>query len=211
MKNQTILVGKEDVRKTILELKAEGIQQRKRKKLDRHIDGHDDLKLFGFSVPECIDGLSRKLKQLEVTSSNKVPEIISQCYLKAVKRLKCFQKKWKQMIVLSTHSLNPHTYIYAALMMIQVMHYSTFQFNNVLSSQSTYWVLLIKICCRQTWLVQIIFSGYGRFGNIWSTWTHFVGLYQVLLYQHSAKITYRHCKWMESTSAFAKHKQHPVW
>ena len=94
MKNQRILVGKEDVRKTILELKAEGIiQQRKRKKLDRHIDGHDNLKLFGFSVPECIDGLSRKLKQLEVTSSNKVPKIISQCYLKAVKRLKCFQKK----------------------------------------------------------------------------------------------------------------------
>ena len=26
-------------------------------------------------------------------------------------------------------------------------------------------ILLIKICFWQTWLVEIIFSGYGRFGN----------------------------------------------
>ena len=106
LKKQKILIRKEDVRKAILELKVEGVQQRKRRKLVRwkyrspslsyhiwHIDGHDKLKPFGFSVYGCINGFSRKLIWLEVTSSNKVPEIISQYYLKAVKRLKVFQKK----------------------------------------------------------------------------------------------------------------------
>ena len=90
----------EDVRKAILEMNAEGVQQRKRRKLIRrkyrnpgpnymwHIDGHDKLKPFGFTIHECIDGFSRKLIWLKVTSSNKIPEIISQYYLKAVKRLK---------------------------------------------------------------------------------------------------------------------------
>ena len=45
LKNQKIFVGKEDVRKTILKLKAEGVQQRKRRQLIRHIDGHDLLAL----------------------------------------------------------------------------------------------------------------------------------------------------------------------
>ena len=50
------------------------------------------LKPFGFSVHGCIDGFSRKLICLEVTSPNKVPDIISQYYLKAVKRLKVVPK-----------------------------------------------------------------------------------------------------------------------
>ena len=40
-------------------------------------------------------GLEEKTDRLEVTSSNKVPEIISQYYLKAVKRLKSVWKKIK--------------------------------------------------------------------------------------------------------------------
>ena len=94
LKRQKILVRKEDVRKTILELNAEGVQQRKRRKLVKQkyrnpgpnyvwqLEGHDKLKFFGFSVHGCIDGFSRKLIWLEVTSSNKVLEIISQYYLK---------------------------------------------------------------------------------------------------------------------------------
>ena len=93
LKNQKILVGKQDVRKTILELKAEVVQQRKRRKLVRRIDDHDKLKNFSFSVHERIDGFSRKLLWLEVTSSNKVLEIISQYYLKALKKLKRGSKK----------------------------------------------------------------------------------------------------------------------
>ena len=60
-------------------------------------------------------------------------------------------------------------------------------------------------------MVKIIFSGYGRFENIWSKWTHFIGLYQALLHEHSIKRIYRHCKWMESPSAFTKQKQHAIW
>ena len=41
-----------------------------------HIDGHDKLKSFGFSLHGCIDGISRRLIWLEVSSSNKNPEII---------------------------------------------------------------------------------------------------------------------------------------
>ena len=48
-----------------------------------------------------------------------------------------------------------------------------------------FWVLLVKICCRQTWLVEIIFSGCGRLGNISSKWARFFGMYQVLLYYWS--------------------------
>ena len=40
-------------------------------------------------------GFQKKLIWSEVTSSNKVPEIISQYYLKAVKRLKSVWKKIK--------------------------------------------------------------------------------------------------------------------
>ena len=93
-----ILVRKKDVRKAILELSAEGVQQRKRRKFVSriyghlgpnyvwHIDGHDKLQPFGFSVHACIDGFSKKLIWLEVTSLNTVSEIISQYYLKAVKK-----------------------------------------------------------------------------------------------------------------------------
>ena len=53
--------GEEAVRKTILEPKAEEVQQRKRRKFVKRIDSHAKLKPFGFSVYECIDGFSRKL------------------------------------------------------------------------------------------------------------------------------------------------------
>ena len=107
LQGQKILVRKEDVRKAILELNAEEVQQRNRRKLVRrkncnpgpnyvwHIDGHNKVKSFGFPVLGCIDGFSRKLIWLEVTSSNKVPGIISPYYIKAVKRLKGVPKKIK--------------------------------------------------------------------------------------------------------------------
>ena len=109
LKKQKIAVRKEDVRKTIPELNAEEIQQRKTINLVSwkyrnpgpnyvwHMDGHDIPKPFGFFVYVCIDGFSRKLAWLEVTSSNKVPEIILWYYLKAVKRLKGVPKKGKHI------------------------------------------------------------------------------------------------------------------
>ena len=115
-----ILVRKEDVRKAILELNAEGVQQRKRRKLVRrkyrnpgpnyvwHIDDHDKLKPFGFSVHGCIDGFSRKLIWLEVTSSNKELQGVP-------KKIKADEGTEHSLIEL-------YAYIYAALIMIQVMH-----------------------------------------------------------------------------------------
>ena len=123
LKRQKILVRKDDVRNAILELNAEGFQKRKRRKLVRrknrnpdpnyvwHIDGHNKLKPFGFPVHGCIDGFPRKLIWLEVTSSNKVPEIISQYYLKAVKRLKGVPKKNKADDG-TEHSLTEPVHIY---------------------------------------------------------------------------------------------------
>ena len=49
-----------------------------------HIDGNDKLKLFGLSIHECIDGYSRKVLWLAVSSSNKNPRIVAKFYMDAV-------------------------------------------------------------------------------------------------------------------------------
>ncbi len=81
------------------ELDPDGVESRKKKRLRRraystkgpnyiwHIDGHDKLKPFGFSVHGCIDGFSRRLIWLEVNTTNKNPEVIAQYYLDAVKQI----------------------------------------------------------------------------------------------------------------------------
>ena len=46
-----------------------------------HLDGHDKLKPFGFSIHGCINGFSQYLIWLEVASSNKKPELIAKLYL----------------------------------------------------------------------------------------------------------------------------------
>ena len=76
----------------------EGVNRRRRRRLHRrsyvtqgpnyvwHIDGHDKLKPFGFSIHGCIDGFSRKLMWLEVGTTNKMPEVIAKFYLDAGER-----------------------------------------------------------------------------------------------------------------------------
>ena len=75
-------VWREDVRRAILQYDPDGVLRRKRRKLRQrkyfsagpnyswHIDGHDKLKPFGFSLHRCIAGFSRRLIWLEVSSSN---------------------------------------------------------------------------------------------------------------------------------------------
>ncbi|XP_077864797.1 uncharacterized protein LOC144350485 [Saccoglossus kowalevskii] len=70
-------------------LDPEGIERRTKHRLLRrkyvvpgpnfiwHIDGYDKLKPFGFAVHGAIDGYSRKLLWLEVSSSNNNPGIIA--------------------------------------------------------------------------------------------------------------------------------------
>ena len=96
--NKGILCRRDDVRKILKVLDVEGVRLRKRRRLHKrkyrstgpnhawHIDGHDKLKPYGFSIHGCIDGFSRKLLWLEVEISNKKPEIIANYYLRAVKQ-----------------------------------------------------------------------------------------------------------------------------
>lgn len=96
--NKGILCRREDVRQVLKYLDPEGVAARKRRRLQRrkynspgpnyvwHIDGHDKLKPFGFSIHGCIDGFSRKLIWLEVGTTNKMPEVIARFYLDAVKK-----------------------------------------------------------------------------------------------------------------------------
>ena len=94
-----LIVRREDVRKEIKKIDPEGVALRRRRKLHRrryfssgpnyawHIDGHDKLKPFGFSIHGCIDGFSRRLLWLEVAPSNKAPEIIAKYYLDTVTQI----------------------------------------------------------------------------------------------------------------------------
>ena len=96
-----------DVCWAILQDSPDGVSRRKRRKLRRrkcfsagpnyswHIDGYDKLKPFGFSLHGCIDGFSSRLMWLEVSSTNKKPEIIGKFYLDAVKQLQSIPKKSK--------------------------------------------------------------------------------------------------------------------
>ena len=100
-------VRQEDVRRAILQYDLDGVSRKKRRNLRRrkyfsagpnypwHIDGHDKIKPFGFSLHGCIDGFSRRLIWLEVSSSNKKAEILGKFYLHAVRQLQSIPKKLK--------------------------------------------------------------------------------------------------------------------
>lgn len=80
-------------------LDPEGIEERSRYRLKRrlycvpgpnfiwHIDGYDKLKPFGFSIHGCVDGFSRRVLWLEVSSTNKDPNVVSHFYLTTVRKL----------------------------------------------------------------------------------------------------------------------------
>ena len=93
-----LICRREDVRKLIKTIDPEGVDSRKKRRLVRkryitegpnyvwHIDGHDKLKPFGFSIHGCVDGFFRRIMWLEVCTSNKDPEIIAKFYLDTVKK-----------------------------------------------------------------------------------------------------------------------------
>ena len=75
-------ISKEHVRKGLVDIDHEGASMRKKKTIKRrtyetngpfdvfHIDGNDKLKRFGVVIRESIDGFSRKLIWLFVSTTN---------------------------------------------------------------------------------------------------------------------------------------------
>ena len=78
-------------------LDLEGVERRKLPKREHrvyrtwgpnyvcHIGRYDKLKLYGFFIHGCIEGYSRRMIWLDVSRSNKYPDIIAYYYLKAAK------------------------------------------------------------------------------------------------------------------------------
>ena len=52
-----------------------------------HIDGNDKLKRFGFAIHGCIDGFSRKLIWLIVSTTNNDPLVVANFCLTAITNL----------------------------------------------------------------------------------------------------------------------------
>ncbi|KAL5463948.1 hypothetical protein EMCRGX_G032900 [Ephydatia muelleri] len=77
-----------------------GSRQRRMRRLQRrrywnqgpnwcwHIDGYDKLKPYGFPIHACIDGFSRKIIWLELTSTNNDPQVVASFYLDALLKQK---------------------------------------------------------------------------------------------------------------------------
>ena len=75
-------ISKEHVRKGLVDIDLEGVSMRKKKTIKRrtcetngpfdvfHIDGNYKLKRFGDAIRGCIDGFSRKLIWLFVSTTN---------------------------------------------------------------------------------------------------------------------------------------------
>ena len=92
-------ISKEHVRKGLVDIDHEGASMRKKKTIKRrtyetngpfdvfHIDGNDKLKRFGVVIRECIDGFSRKLIWLFVSTTNNDPLVAANFYLRAITNL----------------------------------------------------------------------------------------------------------------------------
>ena len=99
-----ILVAKEKVRRLLRILDPEGVQERSRNVIRRriyetlgpndicHIDGNDKLKKWGFCIHGAVDGFSRKLLWLKVSTTNSDPLVVANFYLECVTKHKIVPK-----------------------------------------------------------------------------------------------------------------------
>ena len=88
-----LVVTRNTVRLVLKILDPDGVESRSRHRLRRrlysakgpnylwHVDGCDKLKPFGFCIHGAIDGYSRRVLWLEVSSSNNDPEIVGKYYI----------------------------------------------------------------------------------------------------------------------------------
>ena len=92
-------VKQKTVMKILQEVDPDGVERRSKYKLKRrtylvpgpnyiwHADGHDKLKWFGFAIQGCIDGYSRKLIWLKISTTNNDLRVIGYYYLKCIEKL----------------------------------------------------------------------------------------------------------------------------
>uniref|UniRef100_A0A7M5UQS5 Integrase core domain-containing protein n=1 Tax=Clytia hemisphaerica TaxID=252671 RepID=A0A7M5UQS5_9CNID len=93
-----INTSKEKVRLALLTVDPEGVEQRRSRTIQRrsyytdgpghifHIDGNDKLKQWGFAIHGGIDGFSRKILWLSVSTTNNEPIAVANLFLNCVKR-----------------------------------------------------------------------------------------------------------------------------
>lgn len=98
VRDHNIKVKRSTVQDLMLIIDPEGVAIRKAHRLKRrmyvangpnfiwHVDGYDKLKPYGFAIHGCIDGYSRRILWLEVSSSNNNPSVIASYYLETLKR-----------------------------------------------------------------------------------------------------------------------------
>ena len=98
LRSSGLTADKETVRLKLKSLDPVGVDKRKRRKLTRreyhsfgpshtwHIHGYDKLKPFGIAIHGAIDGYSRRILWLKLSSSNK-PKVIANYYLCCIKEL----------------------------------------------------------------------------------------------------------------------------
>ena len=98
--NSSMLLRRENVRLAVRELDPENVHTRQRRRRIKrkcrnpgpnyvwHIDSHDKLKPYDISIYGCIDAYFRHIIWLEGAATNKMPELIAQYNLDAVKQMK---------------------------------------------------------------------------------------------------------------------------
>ena len=87
------------VRRIIGHLDPDGVKYRLKRVLRRrkysargpndvwHVDGNDKLLPYGFAIHGAIDGYSRKIIWLSVSSTNKKPEVVAGYFVDALRKL----------------------------------------------------------------------------------------------------------------------------
>lgn len=103
-KKYCFTVKQSTVLKLLRIIDPDGVEARSRYKLKRrqyavpgpnhiwHVDGMDKLKQFGFAISGCVDGFSRKVIWLEVSTTNNKPQVIGYYYLQALLKHQCMPR-----------------------------------------------------------------------------------------------------------------------
>lgn len=99
VRDHQLIVSRDSVLRIMREFDPEGVNLRKAHRLSRrkyiasgpnyvwHVDGYDKLKPYGFCIHGAIDGYSRRILWLEVSSTNNDSAVIASYYLDTLNAL----------------------------------------------------------------------------------------------------------------------------